>query len=244
MRKIDEMNAQIQNAWGLRVAKPAQTPRDVSNPWGKSAVLAAVPPQAQTFTQDQLLEATATARHETQKATLQAVADMLGSLGIMTTTGQTLTSEIIRQRVKEMYPGLPNPDTSTQAPSTQVPQQPEAEQIVIPDTQESVIPDSQENPDVQGTPAVSVPDTQETQRTQGAREYPPTQQESRKARNRKRIPSSPGPQTTFKNMAELPVSLSPRTLRAITYSTHPKVKMGPNQHRKPKLGGQAATGKV
>ena len=97
---------------------------------GSSKIPTGLPVPQLTFTQRRLDEATAVARHKTQKETLRVVADMLGSMGIMTSTGQTLTSETIRQRVEEMYPGTP-----TQSTSIVVPEQPEPEPCVIPDTQ-------------------------------------------------------------------------------------------------------------
>lgn len=113
------------------------------DPWvGLSKIPTNLPVPQPTFTQRQLEEATAAARHEAQKETLKVVADMFGSLGIMTSTGQTLTNEVIRQRV-EMYPGIPTPDTQANEPKHLEP-----EPSVIQDIQDRAIPDTQNTRDV------------------------------------------------------------------------------------------------
>ena len=203
MRKIDDSNIQIHNAWSLRMAKPSQTPRTVPDPWvGSSKIPTGLPVPQLTFTQRQLEEATAVARHETQKETLRVVADMLGSLGIMTSTGQTLTSETIRQRVEEMYPGTP-----TQGTSTGEPEQPEPEPCVIPDTQDTAIPDTQNtrvNSDVRNTRVT---------------------QQSPAGGSTQVAPRSRRPRHRAEEVSELPVPISPRTQRAVAYKPPQSIKM-------------------
>ncbi|MCG7867000.1 MAG: hypothetical protein JAY74_11605, partial [Candidatus Thiodiazotropha taylori] len=202
-RKIDDSNAQIHNAWSLRMAKPSQTPRAMPDPWvGSSNIPTNLPVPTPKFTQHQLEEATASARHETQKEILKAVADMLGSLGIVTSTGQTLTSEVIRHRVEEMYPGTPTPETPKK-----VHKQPEEDICVIPDTQEPVIPDTQETRDI--------PDVRNTR----------VMKESTATPNTQTVHSGRGPKYTAKDVSELPVPISPRTQHAVAYKPPSKVKM-------------------
>ncbi|MEW8246070.1 MAG: hypothetical protein AB2768_08585 [Candidatus Thiodiazotropha endolucinida] len=207
MRKIDDSNAQIHSAWSLRMAKPSQTPRTVPDPWvGSTKIPTNLPVPQPTFTQRQLEEATAAARHEGQKETLKAVADMLGSLGIMTSTGHTLTNESIRQRIEEMYPGIPTPDTQPEKPK-----QPEPEPCVIPDTQNSVVPDTQKTrdiPDIRNTREIS--ETPATGRPQCA-------------------PNSRKQKYASQEISELPVPISPRTQHAVAYKPPQKIRMNRKQ---------------
>lgn len=207
MRKIDESNAQIHSAWSMRMDKPSHAPRAIPDPWvGSLKIPTNLPVPQPTFTQRQLEEATAAARHEAQKETLNAVADMLGSLGIMTSTGETLTNEVIRQRVEEMYPGTPIPDTQTE-----MPKQPEPEPCVIPDTQDSIIPDTQntrDTPDIRNTRVI--PESPARRRTQSA------------PRNRR-------PKYSSQEVSELPVPVSPRTQNAVAYKPPHRVKMVPHK---------------
>ncbi|MEW8544913.1 MAG: hypothetical protein AB2693_15410, partial [Candidatus Thiodiazotropha sp.] len=143
---IDNINTKIQTAWDQRnggnmpnapqptKATPSQWVAPNTNTQGSQEL-------PKLYTANDMKEAIAKAKHDAQRETLSSMAELLGSLGLLTGNGNTLTKQTIQKHVDKILTKQNNIHTETPVITCETGESEiEITSQVIPDTQ---IPESQ-----------------------------------------------------------------------------------------------------